>query len=200
MTPRRSSSGGCKLLFIQPVTIGDVSGSREHSFDERDWWPAVSHARTLMRGRSPRREHNCRHPRTSMIDPYCSGALQSRPTGAHLLERSVADLEPLIWILKSPLAPLSEGEAPVAGAANYVLSRLNCRRPIRRRRDGGSLVQRANACIPSHAPADVPAGLADCGSGYAYTVDHRPTRPAADSDLRDEDVRLNRRAWHCLGR
>jgi len=92
LTPCQSFVGGCKLLFIQPMTIGDVSGSSGYSFDEQDLWFAVSHARTLMRRRSPRREYNCRHPRTSMTHLYCSGAPR-RPTGAHLRERPAANLE-----------------------------------------------------------------------------------------------------------
>ncbi|SFU33743.1 hypothetical protein SAMN05192541_101364 [Bradyrhizobium arachidis] len=74
LTPRRSSLGGRKLPFIQPMMIGDVSGSSKRSFDARCLWLAVSHARTLMRERSPRRDHNSRHPRISIIGLYCFGA------------------------------------------------------------------------------------------------------------------------------
>jgi hypothetical protein len=44
--------------------------------------------------------------------------------------------------------------------------------------------QGANASLPSRTPADGAAGLADGGSCHAHTI-KCPTRPAADSDLRN---------------
>ena len=59
----------------------------------------------------------------------------------------------------------------------------------------------ANVSGPSYTPAFRAAGLADGGSGHADTVNHCPTKAAADSDLRDHAVRLRkRRERHCLRR
>ena len=63
------------------------------------------------------------------------------------------------------------------------------------------LPRSANVSGPSQTPAFLAAGLADGGSGDADTVNHCPTRSAADGDLRDDGIRLRkRRERHCLRR
>jgi len=80
------------------------------------------------------------------------------------------------------------------------------RLPSTSRRSGGSSLWRsppsdANTASPSRAPADCAAGLADCGSRHAHTVDPRPTRATGKADLRDRVVRLrHRRGRECLRR
>jgi hypothetical protein len=43
----------------------------------------------------------------------------------------------------------------------------------------GSVPPRANASVPSCAPADGPAGMTDCGSRHAHTSNSCPTHAAA---------------------
>ena len=70
-----SCFGGRKLPFIQPMTTGDVSGSREHSIDEQGLSPILCQASNLNRGRLPhsgQRFHR-RHPGIRMM--ACAVAL-----------------------------------------------------------------------------------------------------------------------------
>ena len=64
-----------------------------------------------------------------------------------------------------------------------------------------SVVQSANASVPSCTPADFPADVADGGSGHADTFNSCPKRSATEGHLRDYALRLmNRRRCHCFGR
>jgi hypothetical protein len=70
-------------------------------------------------------------------------------------------------------------------------------RPIRNktgRRLVGSLVQGANASVPSHTSASLSAGMADRGSGHADTVDPRPTGTASRCNGYDHAIWLGKPA------
>lgn len=58
----------------------------------------------------------------------------------------------------------------------------------------------ASASMPIYTPADLPASMADGGSGHANTPNSRPPGAAGVSHWCDQAMRLNRRGRHCFSR
>ena len=135
------------------------------------------------------------------VDATAAGIEQQRRHHRGIERR----LAPLTTIAAGDLAQID----PIPDQAHHKAGQIILTNEVLRRRRSSMTSKRsstrpslippssASASVPTHTPAC----LADGGSGHADTVDHCPTRPAADGDLRDHGIRLRkRRERHCLRR